>query len=80
LIYNPNQTKAEPKTKPIFKVIRPSNSGSGGSRKSSLSHDGSSGGRLDQNFLSDIAKSSDQMNLFSSGNDFHMHHDDLISS
>jgi len=50
--------KIEPKTKPIFKVIRGS-SGSGGSRKSSLSIGESSGGRKDQNFLSDIAKSSD---------------------
>jgi len=58
LIYNPNQARAEPKTKPIFKVIR-GYSGSGGSRKSSVSLGGSSGGRIDQNFLSDIGMSSD---------------------
>lgn len=43
LIYNPNQLRIEPKTKPIFKVIKTAGSGSEGSRRSSLSI--GSGGR-----------------------------------
>lgn len=65
MIYNPNQ-KAEPKSKQIFKVIKTGRDKS--SRKSSIS-----GGSLgDQNFLSDIGRQADQMNLFSTGQEFNM--------
>jgi hypothetical protein len=57
MIYNPNQ-KNGPKTKPIFKVIRP---GTPQSRGSSLSHSGGS----DQNYLAEIGRQADQMSLFS---------------
>lgn len=63
LVYNPNQ-KNEPKTKNIFKVIKPAKS----SRRSSLSISNSS----EQNYLNEIQRHADQMNLFSSGIDFNM--------
>ena len=46
LIYNPNSLRAEPKTKPIFKVIKTAGAGSAQSRKSSLSIGGSSGNNV----------------------------------
>ena len=79
MIYNPNQTKTEPKTKPIFKVIRGC-SGSGGSRKSSVSLGGSSGGRNDKNFLSDIGNSCDKLNLLANKGDCAMPHDDVMAT
>jgi hypothetical protein len=54
MVYNPHQ-RPEPKTKPIFKVIKTS----GSSRKSSCS--GGSG-----DCLADIERQADQMNLFTS--------------
>ena len=57
-IYNP-LAKVEPKTKPIFKVVKPS------SRKSSISG-GSGDSCHDPRFLADIERQADQMNLFSS--------------
>ncbi len=64
LVYNPNQLRIEPKTKPIFKVIRGAgSSGSVNSRKSSFS----GGGISENNFLSEIQRQHDQMNLFSGG-------------
>lgn len=60
MVYNPN-AKVEPKTKPIFKVIKTN------SRKSSFS-----GGSLGESkYLADIERQADQMNLFSPG-DFTM--------
>ena len=63
LVYNPNQ-KNEPKTKNIFKVIKPGK----GSRKSSMSISNGS----ESNYLQDIQRHADQMNLFSSGYDFNL--------
>lgn len=59
MVYNPNQ-KNEPKTKNIFKVIKPTKS----SRKSSVSMSS------EQNYLNDLQRHADQMNLFSSGYDY----------
>lgn len=58
MVYNPLH-KAEPKTKPIFKVIKTN------SRKGSVS--GSDHSSNDPRYLADIERQADQMNLFSSG-------------
>eukprot|EP00347_Sterkiella_histriomuscorum_P023435 403334652 len=60
-VYNPNQ-KNEQKTKPIFKVVKgmPRDR----SRRSSMSRSSS---QNEQNFLSDMQKQADHMNLFNSG-------------
>ncbi|CDW87501.1 constans-like 1 [Stylonychia lemnae] len=67
MVYNPNQ-KAEPKTKPIFKVTKNAQPPRDRSRKSSMS-----GGSIgEQTYLADLERQADQLNLFSSGQDFNM--------
>lgn len=80
MIYNPNQQRTEPKTKPIFKVIKTGGSGSENSRKSSMSIGGFSGRGIEQNYLQELGRQADSMSLFTSGIDFSMPSEDISAS